>query len=113
MAAIHLGSDLLETVLTSAELNLAMQFAGTRELSIAYLQNSRVALIRTLATQEFTDPAKDGENQRGRAYLKGQLDLLDSLIYGAMNPTPVSLNEQSAHNPPIESSTSSSVTSLI
>lgn len=91
MAQINTGSELLETLLTPEETNVAMQFSN-RELSIAYLQNSKVEIFRTLANQEFSDPTKDGENHRIRAYLKGQLDLLTTLIEGAVNPTPVPLD---------------------
>jgi hypothetical protein len=94
MAAIHLGSDLLETELTPQEINQAQQFQQ-KDLTLAYLQNSKVMIFRQLASQEFTDPVKDGENQRVRAYWKGQLDILEQLISGALNPTPVPLEQSS------------------
>lgn len=94
MASLYFGSELLETVFTPQEENVAMQLMD-KNLSMAYLQNTRVGIFRQLAAQEFTDPTKDGENQRYRAYLKGQLDLLESLINGVLNPKPVPVDESS------------------
>jgi putative sterol carrier protein len=88
MAVLHTGSDLVETILTPHEKNVAMQMAD-KNLSYMYLQNSRVEIFRQLASQEFTDPLKDGENHRARAYLKGKLDLLADLLEGILNPDPV------------------------
>lgn len=92
---INTASDLIEVTLLPEELNRAMQLCDSG-LSQMYLQNSRVDIVRKLALQEFSKPAEDAENQRVRAYLKGQLDLLDALIEGILNPTPVPLeNPQS------------------
>lgn len=91
MAQLHLGSELLETAFTPTELNTAMQLSS-KDLSIAYLQNTRVEIFRELANQEFSKPEEDRENHRIRAYLKGKLDILGDLINGAMNPTPVPLD---------------------
>jgi hypothetical protein len=88
---INTGSELLEVLFTPEETNRAMQLCDT-PLSIAYLTNTRIGIMRQLAEQEFTDPVKDPENQRIRAYLKGQYDLLGALIEGAVNPTPVPLD---------------------
>jgi putative sterol carrier protein len=99
MAQVNTGSDLLETLLSSAEKNTAMQFQDTN-LAVMYLTNSRIAIMRQLAEQEFTDPNKDGENQRIRAYLKGQYDLLGALIEGALHPDPVVESDQSPSNSP-------------
>ncbi len=88
---VNTASNLIEVEFTHDELNRAMQMCDTN-LSHMYLQNLRVALVRQLAMQEFTDPNKDGENQRERAYWKGQLDILDTLIDGIHNPTPVPIN---------------------
>jgi putative sterol carrier protein len=99
MPGINLGSELLETTLTPQEVNVAMQLMN-KDLSVAYLQNSRVNIFRQLATQEFTDPEKDGENHRVRAYLKGQLDILETLIQGALEPTPVPLEQPSQQPSP-------------
>lgn len=92
---INTASDLIEVTFLPEELNRAMQLCDSG-LSQMYLQNSRVDIVRKLALQEFSKPAEDAENQRVRAYLKGQLDLLDALIEGILNPTPVPLeNPQS------------------
>lgn len=92
---INTASDLIEVTFLPEELNRAMQLCDSA-LSQMYLQNSRVDIVRKLALQEFSKPADDAENQRVRAYLKGQLDLLDALIEGILNPTPVPLeNPQS------------------
>lgn len=88
MAQINTGSNLLETLLTPEESYQAVGLFN-RELAIAYLQNSRIEIFRQLAEQQFTDPKDDGENHRIRAYLKGQYDILGSLIDGALNPPPV------------------------
>lgn len=98
MAALNTGSELLETELTPQEVNTAMQFKDTH-LSIAYLQNSRVAIFRNLAGQEFTDPKDDAENHRIRAFWKGQLDILGILIDGALNPTPVPVEQTAMFSP--------------
>lgn len=87
---INTASDLIEVTFLPEELNRAMQLCDSG-LSQMYLQNSRVDIVRKLALQEFSKPAEDAENQRVRAYLKGQLDLLDALIEGILNPTPVPL----------------------
>lgn len=91
---LNTGSDLLEVELTPEELNRAMQLCDTA-LSQVYLQNLRVGIFRLLATQEFTDPLKDAENQRVRAYWKGQLDILGTLVDGILNPTPVPMEQKS------------------
>ena len=91
MAQLFLGSELLETELTPSELNTAMQLSS-KDLSIAYLQNTRVGIFRNLANQQFDDPAEDAKNHRMRVHLQGQLHILDALIEGAMNPTPVPLD---------------------
>lgn len=94
MAMMKTDSELLETELTPVEENLAMQMMD-KNLSYAYLQNSRVNIFRILASQEFDKPEEDHKNQRIRAYYKGQLDLLETLCYGILNPTPVPLEQQS------------------
>lgn len=96
MANISLTSDLLETLLSPQEELLAKQFMQ-KELSVAYLQNSKVAVVRSLAMQEFDKPEEDEKNQRVRAYLKGQFDLLTLLIEDAINATP--LENQEPINP--------------
>ncbi len=90
MAQIRLGSDLLEVEFTPEELNRAMQLCDSGA-SQMYLQNLRVDVVRKLYLQQFTKPEEDVENHRVRAYLRGQLDLLDSLIDGILNPTQVPL----------------------
>lgn len=98
MAVLHTGSELVETILTPHETNVAMQMAD-KNLSYMYLQNSRVEIFRQLASQEFTDPNKDGENHRQRAYLKGKLDLLADLLEGILNPTPVPVENPTTSQP--------------
>ena len=92
MARINTGSDLIEVELTPHETHTAMQLMD-KSLSLVYLQNSRVTIFRTLANMEFSDPAKDVEQHRQRAYLKGQLDILGALVDGALNPTPIPIND--------------------
>lgn len=92
MPQINTGSDLLETLLTPQEVNTAMQFMD-KSLSICYLQNSRIAIFRQLAEQQFSNPAEDAEQQRVRAYFKGQYDLLGTLLEGAINPTPIPVGD--------------------
>lgn len=97
MPAISLTSDMLETLLTPQEEHLAKQFMQ-KELSIAYLQNTKVALVRSLAMQEFDKPEEDEKNQRVRAYLKGQFDLLTALIETAIETTDLSQEQQAPIN---------------
>lgn len=89
---VNTASDLIEVLLTPEEQNRAMQLMD-RNMSVIYLTNTKVAIMRQLAEQQFTDPEKDAENHRIRAYLKGQYDLLGSIIDGAMNPVPVPIND--------------------
>lgn len=103
MPQINTGSDLTEVMLTPAETNTAMQLMD-RSLSIMYLQNSRVDIFRTLANMEFSDPTKDVELHRQRAYLKGQLDILGTLIEGALNPTPIPINDGESQSAPPQQS---------
>lgn len=91
MAMIKTDSDLVETLFTPHEQNVAMQMMD-KNLSYAYLQNSRVQILRTLASQEFDKPEDDLKNHRIRAYMKGQLDLLEALCTGILEPTPVPLD---------------------
>jgi len=93
MPQVNTGSDLIEVLLTPHETHTAMQLMD-KGLSVMYLQNSRVNIFRTLANMEFSDPTKDVEQHRQRAYLKGQLDILGTLIEGALNPTPVPINDE-------------------
>lgn len=97
MATINTGSDLLETILTPQEKNTAMQFQN-KELTIAYLQNTKVDLIRTLANQRFDKAVEDTDNQRQRAYTQGQLDLITALIDGAISPEPVPVDTSIVEN---------------
>lgn len=87
MAQINIGSDLLETIFTEDEAWTAKQLMD-KNFSIQYLQNSRVAIVRQLAMQSFNDASKDQDNHRERAYLRGQLDLLDAIISAALEPGP-------------------------
>jgi hypothetical protein len=88
MPQINTANEFLEVTFTPQETNIAMQLMD-KHLSIMYLTNTRIAILRQLAEQEFTDPAKDGENHRARAYLKGQYDILGALIESATNPPSV------------------------
>ena len=97
MPQINTGSELLEVVFTSQEKNTAMQLMD-KNLSIMYLTNTKINILRQLAEQEFDDPETDAKNQRVRAYLKGQYDLLTALIQGALEPEPVEV-DTSAGNP--------------
>lgn len=97
MSSLHLGSELLEVVFTPQELNAAMQLSS-KDLAVAYLQNTRVDIFRQLANQQFSDPSDDQKEQRIRAYLKGKLDILGDLIDGALNPTPVPVEQGSQGN---------------
>lgn len=94
MTMIHTGSELIETLFTPEERNIAMQLMD-KNLSYQYLQNSRVQIFRQLAAQDFTKPAEDLENIRIRAYMKGQLDLLETLCNGILEPDPVPLQQPS------------------
>jgi hypothetical protein len=94
MATINTGSDLLEALLTPEETLLAQQFMD-KNLSIMYLTNTRIGIMRQLADQEFSDPNKDGENHRVRAYLKGQYDLLGALLEGAISASPTTSSTSS------------------
>lgn len=87
MPQIETGSDLLEVKFTPEEEARAHQLVD-RELTIMLLQNTRVGIMRNLATQEFTDPTQDGENHRMRAYWKGQYDILGSILDDAMKSVP-------------------------
>ena len=98
MPVINTASDLQEVRFTPEELNKAMQLAD-KTLSILYLQNTKVGLVRILANQEFTDPADDMKEQRVRAYHKGQLDLLEALIQGCLEPSPVPINTEQQPQP--------------
>lgn len=94
MAMINTGSEFLETVFEPMEEYQAKTFQS-RDLTIAYLQNSKVSILRNLATQEFSDPSKDAENQRARAYMKGQLDIIQALIDEALAAQPPIQQQQS------------------
>lgn len=95
MAGINLGSDLLETTFTPEEQNQAMQLMD-KGLSLAYLQNSRVQIFRELVSLTFDDSERDTNTIRAHAYLRGKLDVLDQLITGALEPTPVPINPENA-----------------
>lgn len=89
MPTISLSSDLLEVEFSSQELYGAQTLSNTN-LAINLLQNTRVDLIRQLATFTFDDDANTQKELRAHAYLRGKLDMLDELINQAFNPTPVS-----------------------
>lgn len=84
MPMINTGNDLTEILMTEEELFQAKTFASSG-LALAMLQNTKVQIVRRLAYQELEDPLKDVERIRERAYLKGQLDLLDTLCTEAIN----------------------------
>jgi hypothetical protein len=93
MPNLHTGSELLEVTFTPQELNTAMQLMDST-LSQLYLQNTRVGIFRELANQEFNGDAKEQEKaHKHRAYLQGQLAILDTLIAGILDPTPVPIND--------------------
>ena len=92
MPQVNTGSDLIEVELTPQEIHVAMQLMD-KALSLMYLQNSRVEIFRQLATMEYSDPSKDAETHRHRAYLKGQYDILGNIIDGALNPAPIPIND--------------------
>lgn len=94
---VNTSSDLIEVLLTPQEQNTAMQLMD-KNLSIMYITNTRIAIFRQLAEQEFSDPNKDGENHRIRSYLKGQYDILGSILDAAMNPTPIPIGDSSSNS---------------
>lgn len=95
---INTGSDLIEVLLTPEEAHQAKQLSSNH-LSIVLLTNTRIGILRQLAEQEFSKPSEDGENHRIRAYLKGQYDLLGSLIAEAVNPGPAPTGDQQQTSP--------------
>lgn len=97
MPTINTGAE-LEVLFTPTEKNVAMQLMD-KNLSIMYLTNTKLLLKTQLAEQQFSKPEEDVENQRIRAYLKGQYDLLTALIDGALNPEPVPVQDVSQPSP--------------
>ena len=91
MPSINISSDLLETTLTPQETFVAMQLAN-RDLSLCYLQNARVSVFREICSLTFKESERN-DSILAHASLMGKLEILDALIFGAMNPT----------QPPVES----------
>lgn len=92
MPQIDTTSDLVETLFTPAEKNRAMQFLD-RDLSIAYLQNTRVASFREMISLTYDVENRESSILR-HAVLTGHLEILDALIAGALNPEPLPVNSQ-------------------
>lgn len=84
MPTINIQSDLLETNFTPQEKFVAMQLAN-RDLSLCYLQNTRVAVFRELVGLTYK-PEEREDSILAHASLTGKLEILDALIQGALNP---------------------------
>lgn len=84
MPQLNLTSDLIETVFTPEEKHRAMQLMD-RDLSYAYLQNTRVSAFREMISLSFAPEDRDRSILR-HAVLTGYLEILDSLLAGILNP---------------------------
>lgn len=95
MASIRLSSDLLETDLSEEEMLIAKRLTP---LSIAYLQNMKVEIIRSIASITFLDDNKrvDEKAVLQHAELMGMKFVLETLITDAVQSTQVSDPSQPA-----------------
>lgn len=99
MPTLNTGSDLIEVNFTHEELNTAMQLKDTA-LSQMYLGNLRVDTFRQMISIDFNEAGVgvDEIKLRQHAFLKGQLELLDTLIRGILNPAPIPVNTGEANS---------------
>lgn len=89
MAKIRLSSDLLETDFLPEEEYLAKTFQS-RDLSLAYLQNMKVEVIRQIGDMSFAnaDGTEDKTAILRHAELLGMKNILVNLINDALNAEP-------------------------
>jgi len=84
MPMINTASDLLEVTFTPEEKAIAMQLMD-KTLSQLYLQNTRVQIFRQIASLTYKPEERD-RSILEHASLMGQIEILDTLIEGLLNP---------------------------